>query len=197
MAADRAAVIERAKAAERDYESALSAGRRSGFNGMIRTPPRLVKTPERVGLGYVSAGGGDYDWFYGLSKAEQTRVRDNWFTGSSSAASPDEVEDMGLSMREWLALTRGIDAARALQTRSQLSRARYGGRDPMHFLDVGEPEDHGERHEPDYHDAYGSKRVQFFTDKNGEVHPIRASYERPKTAADKQRAANYEEEEPF
>lgn len=195
--AERSDVIEQARAAERDYESALSAGARSSFNGKIRTPPRLTKTAARIGLGYVRGGASDYDWFDGLSRAEQARIRHNWFSDSSSAASPDEVEGMGLSMREWLALTRGIDAARALQTRTNLQRSRYGGRDPMSFLAVGEPEDHGRRHEPDYHDAYGSSRVRFFTDKEGVVHPIRASYERPRTAADKARSRADEYEEPF
>ena len=201
-AASRAATIAQAKAAEQDFLEALTSGRRAAFaGGRIAAPPRAKLTSKRVGLGYVRGGASDYDWFDGLSRAEQSRIRKNWMTDAPGAPAPDELEGAGLAMTEWLALTRGIDASRALQRRQGLSRARYGGRDPLAFLAAGKPADYGtpttrvrkSTGDHGYVDAYGSSRVRFFTDKEGVVHPIRASYERPSSAVDRARADEYEE----
>ena len=202
----RALTIARAKSAEQDFLEALTAGRRGAYaGGRIAAPPRARLTNKRVGLGYVRGGASDFDWFDGLSRAEQSRIRQNWMTDTPGAPAPDELESAGLSMTEWLALTRGIDASRALQRRQGLSRARYGGRDPLSFLAAGKPSDHGapttrvrkSTGDHGYADAYGSSRVRFFTDKNGEVHPIRASYQRPTTPAERARAASTEFDEAF
>lgn len=182
-----------AREAEQVFRDALTAGRPDLGEGRIQAPPRLERQAERFGGGYRSRTAADYDWFYGLSRAEQARIRENWFT-AGPGLSPDELEDMGLPVREWLALTRGIDAARAVQTGRQLQTDRYGGRDPVAFLKVGEPADEGTPYRPDEHNG---ERVQFFTDENGVVHPIRASYEHRASGLARAVPADYGDDEPF
>ena len=178
---------ERRQAAEAEaaYLDALTAGR-GGFTGKIAAPEAARKV--RTGWGtseYRRRHGGEYDWFDGLSKAEQARIRENWFSHDPGAVSPDEVEAMGLPMSEWLALTRGVDVARTVKAGRRPKRERYGGADPANFLLVGRPEDHGQRVRrftskrdgSKWHDIDRGARVQYFTDKEGRVHPIRASYQ--------------------
>lgn len=179
-----------AKEAEDDYWREMD---RAGGEGKIKAPPKLERQAERVGGGYVSKKGGDYDWFYGLSKAEQKRLRSNWFSSSSGAQTPDEVEERGLSMKQWLALTRGIDAARAVRSgRGGGDTARYGGRAARSYVTRGSAADHGtplrkaKHRDGSYHDIDRNANVQYFTDANGEVHPIRRSYSKVDARAKKQ-----------
>jgi len=159
----------------------LSAASRS-FAGKIAAPPPQERVPKRFGGGYRAATS-EYDWFYGLSRAEQARLRENWFTHGKGGTSPDEVEDMGLTMTEWLALTRGIDAAKAVKVGRVPTAARFGGRNPLAFISRGRPEDHGQRvaritskrHPSKWHDIDRGAHVQYFV-ADGVVHPIRASY---------------------
>jgi hypothetical protein len=160
--------IAQAREAEQVFMGAL---RVPSFTGKLVPPPRLEKEAMRWGGGYRSRSAEDWDWFYGLSKAEQARLRANWFAHDAGAA-PSDLESFGFTPQKWLALTRGVDAARALQRNHYVKANRYGGHNPTTFLVKGRPEDYGERVE---HDP--SSKVQFFTDENGVVHPIRASYE--------------------
>lgn len=167
---------------ERVFTEALTAGRPDLGTGRIKAPPALERRAQRFGGGY-RARSAEYDWFYSLAPQEQARIRENWMT-SEGGVSPDEVEAMGLPMGEWLALTRGIDASRAVQTGRHVQAKRYGGRNPLAYLATGPPEDHGtpvrrftSRRTGVSHDIGRDDQVQFFTDSNGVVHPIRASYE--------------------
>lgn len=168
---------------ERVFRDALFANRPDLGEGRIRAPAPREKIAARFGGG--RRGTAEYDWFWELAPEEQARIRQNWMTPSRSAISPDEVEAMGLPIEEWLALTRGIDAARAVATGRELQPKRYGGRNPLAYISRGDPDDEGERvsrfttrraSTPD-RDVRSSEGVQFFTDENGVVHPIRASYE--------------------
>jgi hypothetical protein len=158
-----------AKEAEDDYWREMDRAGPAG--GKIKTPPPLVREPERTGGGVPLPGAGDYDWLYSLSRAEQKRLRENWFTSSSGASSPDEVESRGLSMSQLLALTRGIDAARAVRVGRGGNAARYGNRSAASYVRQGRPEDHGEpmrraKHRDEtYHDVDRNADVQYFTDK--------------------------------
>jgi hypothetical protein len=182
-----------AREAEQVFRDALTAGRPEMGSAKIKAPPEREKVAKRFGGG-TRARSGEYDWFYELNPAEQSRIRRNWMSHDRTALTPDEVEEMGLPMHQWLALTRGIDAARAVQTGRYLQPKRYGGRNPLHYLAAGRPDDHGEtvRHfqsrRGTLHEVPAGARVQFFTDADGIVHPIRATYEnhdtppaRPKT----------------
>lgn len=194
----------------------------------LKAPPPLERRAKRVGGGYRSTGQEDYDWFYGLSRAEQSRLRKNWFTDRSTAPTPSEITER-VSMGEWLALTRAIDMTKALQTGREVSSDRYGGMSPGSLI-VGEPYDPAELHHPDRaraarhwraakeggkfgkgypvnpknvrrglaYKADGSLDVQFFTDEEGRVHPIRASYDRRGlTELDPKIVAAHLAEEPF
>jgi hypothetical protein len=195
-----------AREAEGDYWDALTSGRRAGLSGKIKAPPRLERRPAREGGGYRSRTASDYDWFYSLHPDEQKRIRSNWFTTGAGAASPDEYEDAGLTMTEWLALTRGIDASRAVaKGRGSGNPTRYGGRAAAKLVEKGRAQDHGtpttrvarSTGDHSYQDAYGSSRVQYFTDAEGRVHPIRSSYQRPRAPSERRRRQSYDYEEPF
>jgi hypothetical protein len=195
-----------ARRARDDWERELEQ-RVGGLGWRIRAPERLERRAARVGGGYRSRGG-EYDWFYELHPAEQKRIRANWMSSSSSAPSPDEIEER-IPMREWLSATRAIDMSRAVETGRQVSKNRYGGQTPESLI-AGEPYDLRELHHEDEERAAhhvrrarasgrtgrhhvpanphnvkrgiaykedGSLDVQFFTDSEGRVHPIRASYE--------------------
>lgn len=166
-------------------------------------PKRRTVGAERYTAGRTtSAHGGEYDWFDGLSKREQRAIRLHWMAarpkaGSTfatrRAVSPDEVERHGFTMTHWLALVRGVDAAKRIER----GKARPGD---LKYVHVGRPEDYGIRTrarkstgDREYTDYYGSSRVQYFTDANGEVHPIRASYESPELRA----RHDYGADEPF
>jgi hypothetical protein len=177
-----------ARQAEATFRDALTAGRPDLGGGRIKAPPERERVAKRFGGG-TRAATGEYDWFYELHPDEQGRIRRNWMTeAAGTGVAPDEVEDMGLPMPEWLALTRGIDAAKAVQSGRHLQARRYGGRHPLAFLVKGDPADHGppppgqptpriaSRRDPSkWHDVDQHARVQYFT-ANGVIHPIRASY---------------------
>jgi hypothetical protein len=179
----RAALRSEAAEAEDSYRAAMAAAA-PAFKGKLAPPPTAKK--ERTAWGtseYRRAHSGEYDWFEGLSKSEQARLRENWF--ASDGASPDEMEAMGLPVSEWLSLGRGIDAAKAVRAGRTPQPARYGGRDPLAFLMKGRPEDHGKRvsrftskrNPSRWHDIDQGAHVQYF-EKDGVVHPIRSSYRR-------------------
>lgn len=170
-----------ARQTEADFTAALEARTAGAAERRIKAPPPREHVAKRFGGG-TRARTDDYDWFYELATEEQARIRSNWMTSSSAAVTPDEIEAGGLPIHEWLALTRGIDAARAVQTGRHLQAKRYGGRNPLAYLERGRPEDHGtrvDRFESEHggHDIDPDAGVQFFTDPEGIVHPIRASYE--------------------
>lgn len=117
---------------ERTLE-ALDVGR-----GRMMAPPPLRKVATQVGIEYRQIDdGSDWDWFYGLSKAEQGRLRSNWMTRSPDALAPDEVAEL-MPLEEWLEHTRRADAGRALATGRVLSSDRYGGLEGAHVLGQGE-----------------------------------------------------------
>lgn len=182
-AGERARRRREADEAERAFLAALDA-RSDLSDRRIKAPAARERVAARAGGGRRAQVGGTYDWFWELAPEERTRIRDNWMTTDRSAMSPDEVEDTGVPMSEWLALTRGIDAARAVKAGRTLQAKRYGGRHPLKFIEAGDPAEHGthttelrSRHRPDVvHHVDPSGRVQFFTDHEGVVHPIRASY---------------------
>jgi hypothetical protein len=204
QARTRAAQRAEARDTERTFEAALTAGRPDLVEGKMRPPPPRQRVAMGFGGGTRSTTG-EYDWFYELNPDEQDRIRRNWMTaekssltGRAAGLTPDEIEDMGLPMAEWLALTRGIDAAKAVQTGRHLQPKRYGGRHPLAYLTRGDPADHGtpvhriaSRRDPSkYHDIDAGAHVQYFT-ANGVVHPIRASYThrgafRPETRAERE-----------
>ena len=86
----------------------------------------------------------------------------------------DDLHASGLVLVTPLAVEVQEDpvSGRVRTTVKDVKADRYGGRNPTTFLVKGRPEDYGERVE---HDP--SSKVQFFTDENGVVHPIRSSYE--------------------
>ncbi len=119
--------------------------------------------------------------------------------------SPDELEPK-MPVADWLEHTRAIDGSRALASGRNISPDRYGGLNPNHLIE-GAPYDvrviwgddvraldhlrasaGRRRHETD------PDKVQFFTDQNGIVHPIRASYEHASAPASEH---DYGEDLPF
>lgn len=178
----RAASAEAAKA-EGAYWDAMLANRPS-FTGKIAAPPPRERVGKRFGGGTRSATS-SYDWYYGLSVKEQARLRRNWFSGERATkgtggakrgpraaftgkggTAPDEVEEMGLPIREWLALTRGIDNARAARR----------GRAPL--IDARDYHGHARTSSISYSTRPGarevdrSERVQFRTAPDGTVYPL-------------------------
>ena len=115
----------------------------------MAAPPRAER--ERFGRykgEYRRAHQGEYDWFEGLAKAEQERLRQNgWFAERGHGESPDEIAER-ISIREWLQLTRNLDMTRAMATGRHTNPARYGGQDPSSLI-VGEPYDFAELHHQD------------------------------------------------
>lgn len=193
--------------AQEDFEQELE-NRVGSLGWRIQAPERLERRAARVGGGYRSRQRGLYDWFYELDPKEQARLRRNWMSSSSSAPTPDEIEEH-LPIRDWLDLTRAVDMSKAVATGRQTNRRLYGGKTPESFI-AGEPYDLRELHHQDEeraarhvrraraegrigrhhapknprnvrrgiaYKADGSLDVQFFTDEEGRVHPIRASYE--------------------
>jgi hypothetical protein len=132
-----------AREAEETFAGALDARMASlGGRQRIKAPPHRERVQQRWGGGTRDRSRGSYDWFYELHPEEQKRIRKNWFT-DSGGVSPDEVENAGLPMGEWLTLTRSVDAARSVRAGREMNRRRYGGSHPLEFLHKGRPEDHG------------------------------------------------------
>jgi hypothetical protein len=157
--------------------------RHDAGRGAMAAPPRLERVAARHGGGYRSRGAGDYDWFYKLSKAEQGRLREGWFSTASTAQSPDEIKDK-IGIGEWLNQTRRADMARAVAAGRTPTANRYGGHSVAqlvgHHTDMDADDYQARRprrtrtgHAVLSRDAGG--RPQFFTDENGVVHPIRAT----------------------
>lgn len=146
---------------------------------------------------YISAQAADYDWFYGLSREEQARLRENWFGNSPDAQAPDEVFQK-MSQQDWLAHTQVVDASRALASgrAGDFNPKRYGGLN-LNSLIIDQPydvrkvwssdEEEARRHiakaqakggqGQDWRERFwgsppDNSRCQFFTDERGVVHPI-------------------------
>lgn len=126
----RSRLAELAVKAEDDYYSALTADRPDldATGGRIQEPPPRIKIEDRFGGGW-RAGTAEYDWFWELHPLEQSRIRGSWF--QQRGLKPDEVEAMGLSMADWLLLTRSIEAARLMQQGRKPGPKRFGGRNPL------------------------------------------------------------------
>ena len=167
----------------------------------MAAPERLVKRRTVLGRSeYRSTQAADYDWFYGLSKAEQARLRENWFSDSPNAQSPDEVFAK-IDERDWLENTRIVDASRALASGriGDYNPKRYGGLSPNSLIldspyDVrkvwSSDEETARRHVARAQERGGmgrdwrsrlwgypadNSRCRYFTDDRGVVHPIRSS----------------------
>jgi hypothetical protein len=133
-----ATAVEARRVAE-DHERVLEAidvGR-----GRMAAPPKLERRRTQLGVESRSSSGADWDWFYGLSRAEQSRLRSNWFSRERDAMSPDEVAAL-IPLEEWPEHTRRADAGRALATGRVLASDRYGGLEGSHVR-AGDENDHG------------------------------------------------------
>lgn len=163
----------------------------------IGLPPRGFRQPERFGGRYERQTQNDWEWFDSLKTAEKERIRRNWMR--KGGVDPDEVDAMlPGGMTEWLNLTRRIDALRVMATGRNPKPELYGGLRAKSLI-AGEPYDFDELYHPDAERAarhveearragrFGEhhatlaglegRRVEFFTDAKGIVHPIRATYE--------------------
>jgi len=185
----------------------------------MAAPERLLKRSTFWGTTeYRSTQAADYDWFYGLSRAEQARLRQNWFSDNPTAKSPDEIFDK-VDQRQWLENTRVVDAARALASGriGEFNPRRYGGLNPNHLIE-GAPydvrvlwssdEEKARRHlakaqrkgslgrewrERFWGTEPDRSHCQFFTDERGVVHPIRVTCQPEEPVL----AAREEDWEPF
>jgi hypothetical protein len=198
LAEVRCSIRESARAVEERHLADLE--RADAGPQRMAVPERLVKRRTFWGTTeYRSTQAADYDWFYGLAKAEQARLRENWFSSSPDAQSPDEVFAR-IDQRDWLEQTRVVDASRALASGriGDYKPARYGGLNPNHLIE-GAPydvralwgnEDQARRHLAkaqrqggmgrDWRERFWGhepdrSRCQFFTDERGVVHPVRAT----------------------
>lgn len=160
-----------AAVAEEEYRDQLTA-RLGNMRGKIALPPPRERIAKRVGGGTRSRGAQDYDWFYALAPAEQQRIRSNWMTPGGTGV--DEVEEK-IPIREWLNLTRRIDLTRAVATGRQVKLARYGGLEPKTLLAVRTTDKRGRARGRRSSETATERnpRCHFFTDRDGEVHPIR------------------------
>jgi hypothetical protein len=215
-----------ARAKQDEWEGQLE--RRMGHLGMrLKAPPPLERRAAREGMGrYRETTAENYDWFYGLSRAEQSRLRSNWMTSDRGAPTPSEVESE-MPMGDWLQMTRAIDMSKALQTGRHVQSNRYGGMRPGALI-AGEPYEPDEIHHGDtarhvrqakkegklgahhvgpvnpknvrrglQYKEDGSLDVQFFTDDEGRVHPIRASYDTGERSHYGRSSVEVEYEDPF
>jgi hypothetical protein len=189
LAAVRASVREQARSAEEIYLGELE--RAGAGRGVMEAPPRSVRSRTATGRTEYRrvAHSGEWDWFEGLSRAEQSRLRENgWFAPEGHGESPDEVATR-ISIREWLQLTRNADMTRAMATGRHTNPDRYGGQDPASLI-VGEPYDFAELHHADEGraarhlrhareggllGAEGASRCQFRTRPDGTVYPLAAT----------------------
>ena len=166
-----------AREAERVYRETLDAKTSSLGTARLKAPPPRERVSKRFGGG-TRARSSEWDWFYELHPDEQKRIRSNWIDRHGGVA-PDEIEHAGTTMHEWLTLTRGVDAARAVQTGRGRSTKRYGGMTARSLVHSGDAEDYG-RPVRSFRDRHGVERehrpnangVAFYTDKEGRVHPI-------------------------
>ena len=196
-----------ARGLERSSLDALDVARAGP--GAMAPPERLKKEAMRWGGAYRSTQAADWDWFYGLSRAEQARLRENWFARPGHGEAPDEIAER-IPIKEWLALTRTTDMARAMATGRNVNRDRYGNMSPASLV-AGEPYDFAILHGKDdraawrhierarregrlgrHHAENAGSRVRFFTDEKGIVHPIRASEHRAPTGVYNRATGTYE-----
>lgn len=188
----------RDSAAEVEQEHLGELERRDVGRGAMQAPPPLERIPDRLMLGrFRSRGAEDYDWFYGLHKEEQERLRDNWFAAPGARGqAPSEVFEK-VPRERWLEETRIIDASRAVGAgrAGQFNPKRYGGLDPDSLIadnpykvrqvwssdeeaarrHVARAQERGARgswRERAWGTEADRSRCQFFTDENGVVHPI-------------------------
>lgn len=168
--------------------------------GRMAAPPEAHKVRGASGrLEYRRRHSGEWDWFDALSKDEQARLRERWFSTSPTAQSPDEIFAK-IDQRAWLEETRQVDASRALASGriGEFNPKRYGGLSPNALI-VDAPYDvrkvwgddeaarkylaKAQSHKGmgrDWRERFwgypaDNSRCQFFTDERGVVHPIRAT----------------------
>jgi hypothetical protein len=149
----------------------------------------------------------NYDWFYELSQAEQARIRSNWMTESSTAAAPSEIEERismtdWLRLTRAIDMSKAIQTGRHVQADRYGGQSpasliagepydleeihhRDGRRRAAHWKAAKQAGKFGHGHPVNpknvrrgiAYRADGSLDVQYFTDEQGRIHPIRASYE--------------------
>lgn len=185
LEAVRASVRAEARQSEDMYDAELY--RAGAGRGVMAPPPRAERVRSGTFRGeYRRGGSGAYDWFDGLAKAEQARLRENgWFASEGRGESPDEVATR-IDIGEWLQLTRNTDMARAMATGHHTNPARYGGQDPRDLI-AGSPYDFSELHhantgraarhlrhasEGGFLGAEPTSRCQFRTRPDGTVYPL-------------------------
>ncbi|HXW79547.1 MAG TPA: hypothetical protein VEJ84_08610 [Acidimicrobiales bacterium] len=185
LEAVRASVRTQAREAETIYLAELD--RVGAGRGVMAAPPRAERQKFGQAKGeYRRAHSGEWDWFEGLSRHEQERLRrSGWFAEPGRGESPDEIAER-IPIREWLQLTRNVDMTRAMATGHHTNPKRYGGQDPRSLI-VGEPYDFGELHhesagrgarhlvrarESGRLGLGGGGRCQFRTRPDGTVYPL-------------------------
>jgi hypothetical protein len=188
LEAVRASVRTEAREAEMIYLAELD--RVGAGRGVMAAPPRAEYQKFGQGKGeYRRAHSGGYDFFEGLAKKEQERLRQNgWFAEPGHGEAPDEIAER-IPIRDWLQLTRNVDMTRAMATGHHTNPRRYGGQDPRALI-VGEPYDFAELHhenagraarhvrhgrESGRLGAAGGSRCQFRTRPDGTVYPLAAT----------------------
>ena len=114
--------------AHRQEELYLAAVEAAGAGpGRMAAPPPLRRQPDGT---WRRRHSGEWDWFEGLARAEQARLRQRWFAKSPLAESPDEIAER-IDLLQWLDLTRRADLARSLSAgRRPRASARFGGLGP-------------------------------------------------------------------
>jgi hypothetical protein len=162
--ADKAELKSRLLAMARLHEDVLEANELG--RGMVRAPEKLTKRRTALGRSeYRNDQADNYDWFYGLSRNEQSRLRRSWFAPATDykgektkARSIDELEEK-MSIKDWLEHTRGADANRALANGKSVTSSRFGGLSASRLRKDQE-------HRPD------ADGTTFYTNSEGEVIPI-------------------------
>jgi len=87
---------------------------------MVEDADGFIEGLEAVKLSRPVAGAGEWDWYFGLARAERARILSRWT--SDFGQSPDAVtgavgSDHDDLMVEWVRATRIIDAAASLRIR--------------------------------------------------------------------------------
>ncbi len=157
--------------------------RRAG-PGTMAPPPRAEKEAMRWG-GEYRRKSSSYDWFDSLGKAEQTRLRERWFSPQGRGESPDEISER-IPIDQWVSLTRQADLGKAMATGRGANPARFGGLRPSSLV-AGEPYEWSELHHSNAGRAarhvrrareegrFGvdeGNRCQFRTRPDGTVYPL-------------------------
>lgn len=103
--------------------------------GSIKRPEH--KAYDQFARRWVNRQGGDWDWYFeDLTEPEKDRLRKNWFAGAgnSTAWSADELDER-MPVRDWLEVTRQVDAAVAITHGRIVNPNGYGGNDATDLID--------------------------------------------------------------